>query len=137
MSFILRRSALHKPTAKWYSDYLLSPYWLNLKTLVLKVRGSLCERCSAPYHVLHHKTYARLFRESKKDVELLCEACHFKAHAEDDIPYLYLIYWESKDEVHKHIRTFALRSSEYITTPNKREKENTKQHGIQTHKDRT
>lgn len=65
----------------------------------MEVRGELCERCLEPQFSLHHKTYARLFAELPEDVELLCKPCHVLAHAEDYIPFLYLIYEKDLENV--------------------------------------
>lgn len=92
MSFKLTRIDLHKPTAKWYSDYLESDKWKAFRTKLQTERSAACETCGEPSHVLHHKTYARLFNELPEDVVFLCKECHKATHDIHDIPYLFLIY---------------------------------------------
>lgn len=120
MSFILNpKKDLHHTTAEWYTQYLLSPRWVTFRNRLVRSRGNMCQRCKAVPHVsLHHKTYARLFRESPKDVEFLCKECHFKAHQEDDIPYLYLIYKEEIVNVKYALE--ITKTAPYIYKPYKR-----------------
>lgn len=93
LSFKIKPSDVHRPTAKWYSEYLQSSKWTAFRARLLLKRGQLCERCKVnPHFSLHHKTYARLFNELEVDVEFLCKNCHTLAHKQDDIPYLWLIY---------------------------------------------
>lgn len=70
--------------AKKYDAYIASDEWKELKLDILMQRGCNCERClkSLPPNVLqlHHKTYARLFKELASDLELLCPNCHRKEH---------------------------------------------------------
>lgn len=92
MSFVLKRSDLHKPVAAWYSDYLLSDKWVEFKRRIALDRGKKCEVCKkVPWFSLHHKTYARLFNELPTDVLLVCKDCHVLLH-QDKIPYVWLIY---------------------------------------------
>lgn len=92
MSFKLTQLDLHKPTAKWYSDYLQSLKWKEFRVRIIAERGPHCEKCTVlPHHVLHHLTYIHLFNEWRADVLLLCKKCHKKAH-ESKVPYAFLIY---------------------------------------------
>lgn len=121
MSFIIQPSDIHKPVAKWYSEYLQSPKWIQFKAKLAVRRGSLCERCKVnPYFSLHHKTYARLFNELPVDVELLCKECHTLAHKHDDIPFLQLIYaaQQSRANVEHVLQLF--KNQPQINKPNKR-----------------
>ncbi len=124
MSFKLGPKDLHKPTAAWYSDYLQSPIWAALRARLLVKRGPNCERCKAqPSFSLHHKTYARLFNELEVDVEFLCKECHYEAHKKDDIPFLYLIYYDSLQEVQDFLT--LLHSEPKIRQPKQRKHNNT------------
>lgn len=70
---------------KEYNAYLKSPAWKEFKRGIIKDRGDACENCGAkPKQLdLHHKTYARLFKELPCDVMLLCRPCHDSHHFEE------------------------------------------------------
>ena len=132
MSFKISKKDFHKPTAKWYQDYLLSDRWVRLKAKIVAQRGINCEECGAPHTVLHHKTYARLFKESARDVTLLCNDCHFIAHQRHHIPLLYLIYEHSLTQVTTYLAKLTAKAAEYINKPEIRTKtkEKEKQHEL-------
>jgi hypothetical protein len=91
--FRLTRKDLHPKVAQWYTDYIASPEWRAVKDRILVERREACERCDSLFALsFHHKTYARLFAEDPRDVEILCKDCHYKAHQEDYIPLLHFIY---------------------------------------------
>jgi 5-methylcytosine-specific restriction endonuclease McrA len=51
--------------------------WRVRRGLWLRSAGYRCERCSARTNLtIHHKTYARLGRERREDVQVLCWRCH-------------------------------------------------------------
>lgn len=63
-----------------YKVYLRSPYWLARRLVKLKNTNGLCERCDRKASQVHHKHYKSLGRESDKDLESLCGACHYSQH---------------------------------------------------------
>lgn len=125
MSFILSKLDLHKPVADWYAEYLASDSWKSKRAKLIRERGSSCEWCKAnDCHVLHHKTYARLFNELDVDLVLLCKTCHKYTHEVHDIPYLYFIYWPSKKDIEAELRFLVdepqIRKPINRTNPSKR-----------------
>jgi hypothetical protein len=66
-----------------YRLFLQTPRWREIRTEALALGGHKCNRCAdilGPLHV-HHKTYERVGgRERMADLEVLCEACHYKEH---------------------------------------------------------
>jgi 5-methylcytosine-specific restriction endonuclease McrA len=76
----------------WQFDYqkaTQSRYWRALKRAVMLERDDRCELCEMrgpPPLQLHHLTYERLGAELPEDVELLCEACHWREHHSPDGP---------------------------------------------------
>lgn len=64
-----------------YQDYLRSPQWAAIRRAVWQRCGGVCEHCGQePMQQVHHKTYARLFKEHLTDLEGLCEMCHEFRH---------------------------------------------------------
>ena len=69
-----------------YSEYINSPVWKYISSIIKLKRDYTCERCgerSNPAHlVIHHKSYAHLGSELNymDDVELLCTDCHMAVH---------------------------------------------------------
>lgn len=64
-----------------YKNYLKSDAWKKKRTKVIDRANGICEECAFNHGVdVHHTTYQRLFRESMKDLVLLCRACHTKHH---------------------------------------------------------
>ena len=66
----------------WYRNlYLRSRHWRKTRAKKLKQVWH-CERCRMKIHYLdvHHKTYARIWREYLSDLEVLCRDCHIKEH---------------------------------------------------------
>jgi 5-methylcytosine-specific restriction endonuclease McrA len=60
------------------SEYYKTSCWRSLRAAW---RKSYCERCGQRGRVsLHHRTYARLGRERREDLETLCDACHRAEH---------------------------------------------------------
>lgn len=98
MAFLLKKIDLHPKPANWYCEYLASDKWKFFKSELIIKRGPYCEWCferlgdKIPQEVLHHKTYARLFKEFELDVVLLCKECHSYTHQYHDIPCLPWIY---------------------------------------------
>lgn len=64
----------------WYSQYLQSPAWKNLRQRVLRRDRKTCQHCGDPATVVHHKTYKRAGRELLSDLISLCDLCHEVEH---------------------------------------------------------
>jgi hypothetical protein len=64
-----------------YLAYLCSREWgLKREAVIDRSRG-MCERCGWNAGVaVHHKTYARIYREPLSDLIHLCEDCHQFVH---------------------------------------------------------
>lgn len=81
---------------KRYQKLLNSPRWVDVKRLVWRRAGGLCERCKregfiTPGVDCHHKTPVESARDEEEmrrlaydlnNIELLCIPCHIKTHAE-------------------------------------------------------
>ena|SRR6266566_2089291 len=64
-----------------YHAYLRSPEWQALRYAVLQRSGGWCERCRGRRAVdVHHRTYARKYRERLRDLVHLCRDCHEIQH---------------------------------------------------------
>lgn len=64
-----------------YLAYLDSPKWQRKRRAVHERSGGICERCHRnPVDDVHHRTYARLYRERMKDLQGLCRDCHEFVH---------------------------------------------------------
>jgi hypothetical protein len=68
-----------------YELYIGSPLWRARRWWWFATSDRRCARCGRPLVLhgggaatvtLHHRTYARLGRERRADVELLCWPCH-------------------------------------------------------------
>ena len=61
----------------WYQNvYLQSDHWLSFRAYILRIRPE-CEICHVTYRLqVHHRNYKRLWNESPRDVNVLCERCH-------------------------------------------------------------
>lgn len=67
-----------------YLDYLKSNEWFRLREAKFKRVGRICEACgetSGPIQC-HHIRYRNLYDCTTRDLVVLCEACHKKAHEE-------------------------------------------------------
>ncbi|MEM9450739.1 MAG: HNH endonuclease signature motif containing protein [Cyanobacteria bacterium P01_E01_bin.6] len=74
--------ALQQRKNQSYDEFLLSPYWQDVRSLVLR-RDKYCQACGS--HELlqvHHKTYEHRGDELRHldDLTTLCEQCHFELH---------------------------------------------------------
>jgi len=60
------------------NQYYKTEHWRNFSKNIRHERGK-CELCGETRRLqVHHKTYRRLYRERKSDVQVLCEECHLK-----------------------------------------------------------
>ncbi len=69
-----------------YNAYINSKKWRAFREKIFAERGRRCERCEFDGKGLqvHHLTYTRFGHELATDVEVLCKACHFLKHPEQD-----------------------------------------------------
>ena len=69
-----------------YSDYLKSPVWKYISSIIKMLGGYTCEKCGIKENprglVVHHYSYAHLGSELKHldEVGVLCRGCHRKIH---------------------------------------------------------
>lgn len=72
----------HKPLGDMsYQDYINSWMWKDKAELVKHLAGHKCEECGSDKRLqVHHKNYESIGNESRKDLTVLCEKCHKKAH---------------------------------------------------------
>lgn len=69
-----------------YKDYLNTPEWKKLRTIMLNKADNRCQICNrgdVTLHV-HHRTYDRRGMEKHADLIVLCADCHAKFH--DKLP---------------------------------------------------
>jgi hypothetical protein len=67
-----------------YRSYIASKEWEIKSYFTKQAAGWQCEKCGrggnkSTLH-LHHKHYKTLYKERRRDVEVLCEKCHAKRH---------------------------------------------------------
>lgn len=61
--------------------YYCSSEWEGLRQQVIARCFGYCELCkSEPVYLVHHLTYARLYKEHLNDLQGLCEKCHQSIH---------------------------------------------------------
>jgi len=65
-----------------YTVYLRSPLWRVRRRLWIRNARGRCQRCGRRRRPLtiHHRTYRRLGRERRADIEVLCRPCHQDRH---------------------------------------------------------
>jgi 5-methylcytosine-specific restriction endonuclease McrA len=64
-----------------YHRYLMSKRWAAKRQKVMARCRWICERCHhAGATEVHHKTYARVYRERLTDLLGLCRPCHQFVH---------------------------------------------------------
>ncbi|KSU89821.1 MULTISPECIES: HNH endonuclease [Priestia] len=75
-----------KPFAK---KFYKSSAWLKCRAAYIKMRHGLCERCSGPGKIVHHKEYLTPDNIDDPNItlnfnklEYLCQDCHNKEHHE-------------------------------------------------------
>lgn len=71
-----------------YSLYLKTPYWRNLRKRIIRRAGCKCQLCGNAKNLqVHHKRYETrngnsiLFRETGKDLMVVCGNCHQRIHS--------------------------------------------------------
>lgn len=68
---------------EWYSAYLKTAHWHELRRRVFERDGYRCTRCPNKTRLeAHHLTYERLGRELLTDLTTLCFDCHRQIHKE-------------------------------------------------------
>lgn len=72
--------------ARDYYDYLKTPVWKYISSIVKLLAKYTCAECGKRYHpiclAVHHKTYEHLGSELDHldDLVVLCRDCHMKTH---------------------------------------------------------
>jgi hypothetical protein len=65
----------------YYTTYLKSERWKELREIVLKRCGHQCETCTYTKALqVHHRTYERVGHELLTDLIVLCRRCHERLH---------------------------------------------------------
>ena len=79
-----------KPFAK---KFYASTAWRKCRQSYFDYRHGLCQRCSGPGKIVHHKIYLNPFNINDPDIslnfqhlELLCQDCHNREHNEKYSP---------------------------------------------------
>jgi len=73
---------------KRYYDYLKSPEWISVSTLVKKRAGYKCQVCNSPHDLqAHHRTYENRGNEINHldDLICLCRRCHNIFHGTEQV----------------------------------------------------
>lgn len=68
-----------------YKAYISSPEWKIKANAVKSNKGWCCEKCGSYYARklpldAHHKNYKNLYRETGKDIMVVCRKCHSDIH---------------------------------------------------------
>ncbi len=63
-----------------YAEYLASPLWQRIRTLVIEFYGNRCKVCARRATTTHHLSYKRrvLIGYELESIVRLCESCHYK-----------------------------------------------------------
>lgn len=74
-------SLKNKDNSEFYSDYLNSKKWEDLRRKALERSDYKCEFCSIPYKAVHHVRYPKKYKEDHVDnLLVVCGKCHAKLH---------------------------------------------------------
>jgi len=69
-----------------YQEYLCSREWGLKREAVIERSNGVCERCKRnPGAAVHHKTYARIYKEPLTDLIYLCDECHDFVHGREHV----------------------------------------------------
>jgi 5-methylcytosine-specific restriction endonuclease McrA len=66
-----------------YKQFLLTPYWKEVRKIKLSSTERQCEQCGSKTKLqVHHTSYKRHGREHKhlEDLKVLCQTCHEAEH---------------------------------------------------------
>lgn len=102
-----KKQRRYRPPGQQHTDsyraYLASPEWRRKRWAALQHHGRHCGVCRTRHNLhVHHKTYARLFRELMDDLEILCEECH-RMHHGIILPYTTDELGQAwRDALHRH-----------------------------------
>ncbi len=71
-------------TFRTYQDYIKSNTWKIKATSAKRMASWRCESCqetgnASTLHA-HHNTYDRLYKEQRRDIDILCAICHREEH---------------------------------------------------------
>jgi hypothetical protein len=70
----------------WYNEYLQSPEWWKLHTLVMERDGHLCQGCrKRPATQAHHLSYKHVGKEFLFELIAVCDECHNRFHGYDEV----------------------------------------------------
>lgn len=85
---------------KEYNEYLKSPEWKEIRQLVFRRDGHVCQVCNTnPATQVHHITYERFRNELLDDLLSVCAPCHSNLHP-----------WQDEDS-HKRVKPKKRRKS--------------------------
>ena len=77
--------------SKEVADFYKSDAWEKTRKAYIISKYGMCERCTSPGVIVHHKTYItkqnihdERITLSFDNLELLCRKCHNKEHFKDD-----------------------------------------------------
>lgn len=78
-------------TKSYYSDYLASAHWKNLRKLAFATLGNHCHCCGSPIRIqLHHLNYSRGWAGTTiEDLIPLCSTHHNALHRQRALDYLW------------------------------------------------
>lgn len=63
-----------------YKEYLADYMWTSKRDYLIELVGK-CEACGNNKGlVVHHKTYVRVCNEPRRDLAVVCKACHEEIH---------------------------------------------------------
>jgi hypothetical protein len=75
-----RRSRARRHSLR-YRLYLRSPIWRIRRRIWIVRAGGRCQTCGGRrWLTIHHRTYARIGRERRSDIAVLCWPCHQRQH---------------------------------------------------------
>lgn len=80
--FYRKRTVSDNPkNPEFYSDYLNSKKWEDLRRNALERASHKCEFCGGPYKAIHHIRYPKRYKNDHIDnLLVVCDKCHAKLH---------------------------------------------------------
>ena len=74
-------SQMHDKSSR-YAAYLHSDEWARKRDAAKRHAEGRCQVCNGTTKIaVHHRTYARVYREKPRDLTVLCSFCHALFHA--------------------------------------------------------
>ena len=81
-----RKSSFVRIDKEKYGEYLASREWWVKREAVMRRAQGMCERCRKNRATaVHHRTYARIYKELLTDLQAICKGCHDFTHALSNI----------------------------------------------------